>query len=71
MKSTEQLVAAIRELRFAIDRLSEAEIAEAQPAVSQALASQARALKADIEALIAQLEQAADQFVREREPADQ
>ena len=52
MKPTEQLVASIRELRFAIDRLSDAEIAEAQPAARHALEAQARALQADIERLL-------------------
>ena len=55
MKPTEQLVAAIRELRFAIDRLSDAEMAEAQPAAKSALESQAQALQADIERLLEQL----------------
>lgn len=51
MKASEQLVAAIRELRFAIDRLRAADLAEAQPAVRQALEAQARALQADVERL--------------------
>lgn len=51
MKSTEQLVATIRELRFAIDRLTAADIAEAQPAARQALEAQAKALQADVERL--------------------
>ena len=55
MKSSEQLVAAIREVRFAIDRLTGAELAETQPAVRQALESQARALQADIERLLEEM----------------
>jgi hypothetical protein len=55
MKPTEQLVAAIRELRFAFDRLSDAEMAEAQPAARQALVAQAKALQADIERLLEQM----------------
>ena len=55
MKSSEQLVAAIRELRFAIDRLTAAELAEAQPAVRQALAAQAKALQADAERLAGEI----------------
>lgn len=51
MKASEQLVTAIRELRFAIDRLTAADLAEAQPAVRQALEAQARALQADVERL--------------------
>ena len=55
MKPIEQLVAAIRELRFAIDRLSDAELAEAQPTARHALVAQARALEADLERLLEQL----------------
>jgi hypothetical protein len=55
MKSTEQLVASIRELRFAIDRLTEQEIEEAQAATRQALIAQAKALEADIDRLLEQL----------------
>jgi hypothetical protein len=55
MKPIEQLVAAIRELRFAIDRLSDAEMAEAQPTARQALVAQAKALEADMERLLEQL----------------
>ena len=55
MKATEQLVASIRELRFAVDRLSDAEMAEAQPAARQALVAQAKALQADIERLLEQM----------------
>ena len=55
MKPTEQLVAAIRELRFAIDRLTGAEMAEAQPAARQALESQAKALMADVERLLEEM----------------
>jgi len=55
MKSSEQLVAAIRELRFAIDRLTAADLAEAQPAVRQALEAQARALQADVERLAGEI----------------
>jgi len=52
MKSIEQLVNAVRELRFAIDRLPIDELAEAPPATRQALVSQARALEIDLEALL-------------------
>ena len=52
MKSIEQLVNAIRELRFAIDRLPADELADAPPLTRQALVSQARALEADLEALL-------------------
>ena len=55
MKSSEQLVAAIRELRFAIDRLTAADLAEAQPAVRQALEAQAKALQADVERLLEEM----------------
>jgi poly(3-hydroxyalkanoate) synthetase len=51
MKSSEQLVATIRELRFAMDRFTAADLAEAQPAVRQALEAQAKALQADVERL--------------------
>ena len=51
MKPTEQLVAAIRELRFAIDRLTGDELGEMQPAARQALVAQAQALQADLQAL--------------------
>jgi hypothetical protein len=51
MKPTEQLVAAIRELRFAIDRLTGDELGEMQPAARQALIAQAQALEADLQAL--------------------
>ena len=55
MKPTEQLVASIRELRFAIDRLTDAEIADAQPAARHALEAQAKALEADIERLLEEM----------------
>ena len=55
MKSSEQLVASMRELRFAIDRLTGADIAETQPAVRQALEAQARALQADVERLLEEM----------------
>lgn len=55
MKSSEQLVAAFRELRFAIDRLTAADMAEAQPAVRNALEAQAKALQADIERLLEEM----------------
>lgn len=51
MKPPEQLVAAIRELRFAIDRLTGDELGELQPAARQALVAQALALEADLETL--------------------
>jgi hypothetical protein len=51
MKPPEQLVAAIRELRFAIDRLTGDELGEMQPAARQALIAQAQALEADLETL--------------------
>jgi hypothetical protein len=53
MKSTEQLVAGIRELRFAIDRLSADELGEElSPTTRQALIAQARALHADLDRLL-------------------
>lgn len=55
MKPIEQLIAAIRELRFTIDRLSDAEMAEAQPTAKHALQVQAKALQADIERLLENL----------------
>jgi hypothetical protein len=55
MKPIEQLVAAIRDLRFAIDRLSDAEMGEAQPTAKHTLEAQAKALQADIERLLEQL----------------
>ena len=55
MKPIEQLVAAIRELRFAIDRLSGAEMTEAQPTARQTLVVQAKALEADMQRLLEQL----------------
>ena len=55
MKSSEQLVAAIRELRFAIDRLTAADLVEAQPAVRQALEAQAKALQSDADRLAGEI----------------
>jgi len=55
MKPIEQLVAAIRDLRFTIDRLSDAEMAEAQPTARQTLEAQAKALQGDIERLLEQM----------------
>ena len=55
MKPIEQLVAAIRELRFAIDRLSDADLVEAQPTAKSTLDVQAQALQADIERLREQM----------------
>ena len=55
MKPIEQLVASIRELRFAVDRLSDADMAEAQPTARQALVAQAKALQADVERLLEQM----------------
>ncbi len=55
MKSTEQLVATIRELRFAIDRLTDDDIANVQPTARHALEGQAKALQADVERLLVQL----------------
>ena len=56
MKPTEQIVAGIRELRFAIDRLSADDLGEElQPASRQALVAQARALHADIDRLLEEL----------------
>jgi hypothetical protein len=55
MKAIEQLVAAIRELRFAIDRLTDNEITESQPTAKHALQAQAKALQADIERLLEQM----------------
>jgi hypothetical protein len=55
MKPTEQLVAAVRELRFAIDRISEQELQDDQsPATRAALVTQLQALQADIERLLEQ-----------------
>lgn len=69
MKSSEQLVAAIRELRFAIDRLTATDLAEAQPAVRQALEAQARALQADVERLAGEIA-AANRKALERDLID-
>jgi hypothetical protein len=55
MKPSEQLVAAIRELRFAIDRLTAADMADTQPTVRNALEAQARALQADVERLLEEM----------------
>jgi hypothetical protein len=56
MKPTEQLVAAVRELRFAIDRISEQELQDDQsPATRGALATQLQALQADVERLLEQI----------------
>jgi hypothetical protein len=56
MKPTEQLVAAVRELRFAIDRCSEHELREDQsPATRAALITQLQALQADVERLLEQI----------------
>ena len=56
MRPTEQLVAAIRELRFAMDRVSEQELNEDQsPAARQALVTQLQALQADVERLLEQV----------------
>jgi hypothetical protein len=67
MKPTEQLVAAIRELRFAVDRLSDADMAEAQPAARQALVAQAKALHTDIERLLEQMGAVAESDAFERD----
>ena len=67
MKPNEQLVATIRELRFAIDRLSDAEMAEALPATRQALVAQAKALHADIERLLEQMGAIAEAEAFERD----
>ena len=56
MRPTEQLVAAIRELRFAMDRVSEQELNEDQsPAARQALVTQLQAIQADVERLLEQV----------------
>jgi hypothetical protein len=56
MKSTEQLVASIRELRFAIDRVSaDVQDDDVQPATRHALVAQAKALQADIDRLLDEL----------------
>ena len=56
MKPTEQLVAAIRELRFAIDRVSEQELREDDsPAARNALITQLQALQSDVERLLEQV----------------
>ena len=67
MKPTEQLVATIRELRFAVDRLSDAEMAEAQSAARQALVAQAKALQADIDRLLEQMGAIAEAEAFERD----
>ncbi len=67
MKSTEQLVASIRELRFAIDRLTDQEIEEAQMTTRQALIAQARSLEADIERLLEQLGEVTPAMAFERD----
>ena len=55
MKPSEQLVAAIREVRFAMDRLTREDMADAQPAARQALETQAKALQADVERLLEEI----------------
>jgi hypothetical protein len=55
MKSSEQLVSAIREVRFAMDRLTSQDLADAQPTVRQALEAQAKALQADVERLLEEM----------------
>ena len=55
MKPSEQLVAAIREVRHAMDLLTDADLANAQPAVRQALETQAKALQADVERLLEEI----------------
>ena len=56
MKANEQLVAAIRELRFAIDRVSEQELREDDsPTARNALTTQLQALQADVERLLEQV----------------
>ena len=69
MKPPEQLVAAIRELRFAIDRLTGDELGELQPAARQALVAQAQALEADLETLRRALEEDSGADAREGEMA--
>ena len=55
MKPLEQLVASIRELRFAIDRLTVDEMADVQPTGRHALEAQCKALQADVERLLEEL----------------
>ena len=55
MKPLEQLVASIRELRFAIDRLTETEMADVQPTARHALEAQAKALQADVERMLEEM----------------
>jgi len=56
MKPTEQLVSAIRELRFSIDRVSEQELREDEsPAARAALVTQLQALHADVERMLEQV----------------
>ena len=69
MKPTEQLVAAIRELRFAIDRLTCDELSDMQPAARQALVAQAQALETDLESLLRALGEGTDAGVWEAELA--
>ena len=71
MKPTEQLVAAIRELRFAIDRLTGDELGEMQPAARQALVAQAQALQTDLETLLRALGEESGADVRESDLAGQ
>ena len=67
MKPTEQLVAAFREVRFAIDRLTDEEMADAQGTAKQALVAQAKALQTDIERLLEELGAIAEAEAYERD----
>jgi len=60
MKPIEQLVAAIRELRFALDRLTDEDVAGAQPTAKQTLTAQAQALQVDVDTLLKELDKPVD-----------
>jgi len=68
MKPTEQMVAAVRELRFAIDRISEQELRDDQsPATRAALVTQLQALHGDVERLLEQVGAIAEAEAFERD----
>ena len=71
LKPTDQLVASIRELRFAINRLSAEDFGEElQPASRQALVAQAKALQADIDRLLGELTAVGEATALERDLID-
>ena len=55
MTPAEELVAAIREARFALNRVTGQDLAETRPAVRQALEAQAKGLQADVERLLGEM----------------